>query len=191
MLNFKTLAAVASTAVLTTLASQAAAVTINFEDYTQDTVVTAGSDIGGGLSFTTNIKVQLAGFATNAPATEGYIAFNNTLNDFRGSVTGLFARTVTSLTLGAGDSCCDQDTVTLTGFDGMGNIVDSDTFTSDRAQFLSIAGDGIASFSLSQPNSGGFDNISFDLTAVPVPASLPLLAFGLAGFGWVARRKSA
>jgi len=44
------------------------------------------------------------------------------------------------------------------------------------------------------PNNGGgtgmFDNLSFNSTApVPLPGALPLFASGLAGLGWLSRRK--
>ena len=38
-------------------------------------------------------------------------------------------------------------------------------------------------------NSGAIDNLEFEIAAVPVPASLPLMLAGLAGFGFASRRR--
>ncbi len=61
-------------------------------------------------------------------------------------------------------------------------------------QFTSVTGigwEGVTSlvFDFGQA-SGAIDSIDFSIpTQVPVPASLPLLAFGLGAFGYIARRR--
>ncbi len=52
---------------------------------------------------------------------------------------------------------------------------------------------GVSSVTITGLSGGYFlaDNLEVELSAVPVPASLPLLAAGLAGLGLLRRRKSA
>ena len=169
-------------------AAPAAAVTVDFEEFTQTSTIMAGVDYMG-ITFDQNIQVGQLGFL-DGPATDNYIARGT--QPLGGTVSGTFAGSVSMLTLGAGDVCCDVDNVTLTGFDAMGTLVDSDSFSGAASQYLSISGPGIVSFIIQQ-TSGGFDNITFDLTptsVVPLPASLPLLLAGLCGLALHRRRKS-
>ena len=183
-------------------AAPAAATTIDFEDFAgkptvaqgtffEGVVVAAGEDLGG-LSFDSELRVGQFGFA-DGPATDGFIALktDSIFTPKTYDVVGTFAGTVDSLTLGAGDSGSDLDTVTLRGFDRFGTLVDEDSYTARSSQFLTISGPGIAYFELNTV-SGGFDNIRFDLiAAVPLPASLSLALLGLGGLVALRRRKSA
>ncbi len=166
------------------LSTPALATTVDFEEFTQTTSIAAGTEYMG-ITFDQNIQVGAFGFL-DGPATDGYIARGTA--PLGGTVTGFFSGVVSMLTLGAGDVCCDIDNVTLSGFDINGNLVDSDSFSGAASQFLSIAGTGIASFTIAQ-SSGGFDNLEFDLAPVPLPASLPLLLAGLGGIAVMRRKK--
>lgn len=167
--------------------------TIDFEDFAgkptvaqntffEGVAVAAGTDLGG-LSFDSELRVGQFGFA-DGPATDGFIALktDSIFNPKTYDVVGTFAGTVNSLTLGAGDSGSDLDTVTLRGFDRNGTLIDMDSYTARSSRFLSISGPGIAYFELNTV-SGGFDNISFDLipASVPLPAGLPLILLALGG----------
>ena len=64
------------------------------------------------------------------------------------------------------------------------------TITLDAAELAAINSSG--SFDFTTSGSGdalAFDYFKVDVSAVPVPASLPLLAIGLGGLGFMARRK--
>lgn len=62
-------------------------------------------------------------------------------------------------------------------------------------QFLSftdLSWEGVTSLTFDFGNaSGAIDNISFQVAAVPLPATLPLLLVGFGAFGFAARRKTA
>ncbi|MGB3243609.1 MAG: VPLPA-CTERM sorting domain-containing protein [Sulfitobacter sp.] len=170
------------------VASAAVGNTVDFEAFTETTTIAAGTDYRG-ITFDQNVQVGAFSFL-DGPATDGFIA--RATAPLGGAITGFFSGVVSMLRLGAGDVCCDVDTVTLSGYDGAGNLVDSSTFSAPESQFLTIAGAGIASFRIEQ-SSGGFDNLTFDLQSpseVPLPASLPLMLAGLGGLGIWRRRKS-
>ncbi len=169
------------------MAAPAAAATIDFEEFTQTSTIVAGTEYFG-ITFDQNIQVGQLEFL-DGPATDNYIARGT--SPLGGTVSGTFSGSVNALVLGAGDVCCDVDTVTLSGFDALGNLVDSATFSAPDSQFLSIAGPGIVSFTIAQ-SSGGFDNLQFDLipAPIPLPAALPFMLAGLGGLALFRRRKS-
>ena len=182
-------------------ASGVSAATIDFENFEgQPTVgsgfnegvdVAAGTDLGG-LSFDSDLRIRNQGFL-QGPATTGWVASKRDalFNPRTYDVVGTFTGTVSSLTIGAGDACCDQDTVTLIAYDSIGNIVDQASFTGDDSEFLTVTGTGIKSFFLDVV-SGGFDNITFEpeLSQVPLPAGAPLLLAGLGALAITRRRKA-
>jgi hypothetical protein len=195
-------AALAMSALALATPATAATITIDFENFKRGDRVAAGTDIGGGLTLDRSIGFSDQGFLENAPATEGIVAFAPSPVNFQGDdVGGTFQKAVSFLQIGAGDvQRFDTDVISLTGFDKDGNVVDSAGFRNNTgAEFLTIRGAGIVSFFLDiddvasgqvdQNGSGGFDNISFDVAVVPVPASLPLLGAGLFGLGMLARRR--
>lgn len=174
----------------------AATVTIDFEGFASGDLITAGIDVGGGLSFDRDLRIDATGLLAGPPATSGKVAFAPNVQFAQGDdVVGLFANAVSSLRLGAGDLGFDQDTVILTAYDAFDNIVGTDTFKGASAQFLEVSGPGIRRFFLEFDDvrppvgtgSGGFDNITFEVAAVPVPASLPLIGMSLMAFGVVGR----
>ncbi|MEM9585425.1 MAG: PEP-CTERM sorting domain-containing protein [Pseudomonadota bacterium] len=179
----------------------AAVVNIDFEEFAGQTRIAANQDVGGGLSFDRLIRIEDRGFVNNAPATVGNVAIAPSAANGQGDdIKGIFTQAVDFLRIGVGDSGSDRDIVTLTGFDRNGTVVDTARFDARAAQFLEINGAGITSFfldiddiasgQLDQNGSSGFDNISFNVTPVPLPSSLPLLGFGLFAAGVAARRRA-
>ena len=172
--------------------AMAVPITIDFEGFSGGDIIIAGTDLGGGLTFDKDLRIDESGLLAGPPATTGNVAFAPAPPFFQGDdVTGSFGAAVSNLKIGAGDLGFDPDTVTLTAFDDMMNILGTDSFTSRAAQFLEVNVTGITSFLLEFDDvrppdgtgSGGFDNITFDVVVVPVPPSLSLLLVGLAGLG--------
>jgi hypothetical protein len=67
------------------------------------------------------------------------------------------------------------------------------TFVLTAAQILAINTDGFISLNIDHTGSGdfiAFDYLQANVSPVPVPAALPLLATGLGALGYVARRRS-
>lgn len=106
--------------------------------------------------------------------------------------------TVSLLSFVVGDSGGDLDIFRLRGFDTNGvEIADSGELGSRSAISVSILGTGISSFLLEiadlpfNDGSSVIDNVNFDIevAAVPLPASLPLIGFGLLALGAVGRTR--
>jgi hypothetical protein len=176
--------------------AMSASVVIDFEGYSGGDVIGAGTDVGGGLRFDRLVRIDATGLLAGPPATSGNVAFAPNATFAQGDdVIGRFDNAVSNLRLGAGDLGFDQDSIVLTAFDAAMNIVGTDSFTGASAQFLEVSGSGITSFFLefddvrppAGTGSGGFDNISFTVAAVPVPASFPILLAGLFGLGIMRR----
>lgn len=93
------------------------------------------------------------------------------------------------LSIAAGDAGGDIDSVTLIGYDALDQIVDSDSFTANVGQVLSISGPGITRFEVQQFGAIVFDNIAFEIESetIPEPAAIALFGLCLAGLG-LARR---
>ncbi len=87
------------------------------------------------------------------------------------------------------------DSATITGFDSIGNIVGTLLLSlTDGTSSVSLAAFGnLRSILFDNTASTGagyaYGNISFDPSAVPLPAALPLLLVGLAGLGAVGARR--
>lgn len=177
-----------------------ATINIDFETYSGGDTIVAGTDVGGGLSFDRNLRIDATGLLSGPPATSGKVAFAPNATFAQGDdVVGLFSAAVSSLRLGAGDLGFDRDTVILTAFDSDMNVLGTDRFSNASAQFLEVAATGIRSFFLefddvrppAGTGSGGFDNISFEVAEVSLPASLPVLITGMLGLGYLGRRRKA
>ena len=116
-----------------------------------------------------------------------------------GDIGGMFdGFTVSALSFVVGDSGGDEDFFRLLGFDINGvEIANSGQLSSFSAITVSIFGAGIKSFLLEiddLPNNFGsssIDNVMFDveMSAVPLPASLPLMGFALLVLGAATRRR--
>lgn len=200
---------------LSAAAASAAVVTIDFDtnatgfygpnDGSQ--TYNAGSYQGtgiDGLLFGTPILVQAANSGAG-PGQSGNVGQQATPpfggDPKGGAFGGLFdGFTVSSLSIVVGDSGGDLDIFQLVGYDAGGNVVDdTGDIGSNAATTVSISGSGIASFDLfiadipDNQGSSFFDNIVFDteVGVVPLPATLPMIGFGLLALGALARRRSA
>ncbi len=103
-----------------------------------------------------------------------------------GDISAIFVGTVTSvssISVLAGDSGGDEDTVTLRGFNAMNVLVDEAMFTGSTAQTLSISGAGITHFIILQVNGIAIDDLTFTpesgSSAVPEPSAIVLFGIGL------------
>ncbi|WP_417850155.1 PEP-CTERM sorting domain-containing protein [Thalassoglobus sp.] len=103
-----------------------------------------------------------------------------------GDISAIFVGTVTSvssISVLAGDSGGDEDTVTLRGFNAMNVLVDEAMFTGSTAQTLSISGAGITHFIILQVNGIAIDDLTFtpetESSAVPEPSAIVLFGIGL------------
>lgn len=91
------------------------------------------------------------------------------------------------------------ETVTMTAFDMLGTSlgsVTSGSLTYGIGEAISLSGIGGASYVIWESSSPlaalvGIDNLAFNVPAIPLPAGGVLLASGLAGLGWMRRRKAA
>lgn len=85
-----------------------------------------------------------------------------------------------------------SDPVTWTGFLN-GSMVASDTFNTGQGgthNFVGLTGVDLVTFSVSGTwTDPGFDNLTYEASSVPVPATLALMGLGLAGLGYTRKRK--
>jgi hypothetical protein len=174
------------------MTSSAASVTIDFESFSAPESISAGTDLGG-VSFNENLSVRRITTGDFPPFITNYAV---RLEPFGGSVSGTFtAETVDFISVLAGDTGGDTDTVQLDAFDINGNLVSSDNFTATAGQILSVSGAGITSFALVNVEGGFvFDNFTFNtekIAPIPIPAAAWLLTSGLLGLVGVARRKKS
>lgn len=174
-----------------TFANQAGATVINFDSFADSTILAVGSFDAIGVRFNQKLAVDNGGSGT-LPQSAPNAAINT--DAFGGDITGFFLGPVTAvdfISVYAGDSGGDSDTVTLFGYDALNNLVDSDTFTGLSAQTLSISGAGITRFEIIQSGLIGIDDFTFNATSVPEPGTLALLGMGLAGVAFSKRRFKA
>jgi hypothetical protein len=200
----KLLSAASAVLALSAVSASAVPVLVDFDDPGQTTGVFDPGTSFSGLLFNEDIQVGST-FSAPAPGHTGNYARQFGL-PFGGpptgsSVSGSFdGFTVSSLSFFVGDSGNDLDNFQLVGRDSGGSVIaDTGVLSSQAAITVSIAAAGIATFDLiisdNVPADGGssvFDNIAFDTetAVVPLPATLPLIGFGLAALGLVRRRKS-
>ncbi len=164
-------------------ASSAQAVLIDFESFTAPTTILAGTDVQG-LTFDQDISVSF-GFSL-FPSSTGNQGLAAGFGDFSGS----FSQTVSSLSLAVGDAGGDVDSVILTGFNALDQIVDTDSFTAQVGQILSISGAGITRFEIVQSGGILFDNVTFEFESISVsaPGAVALFSLFLAGIGLTRNR---
>ncbi len=162
------------------------ATVIDFDSYSSGTILAVGTFDALGVHFDQSLIVD-DGSSGGEPGSLPNYAINN--DSFGDDVTGSFFSEISFLSVFAGDSGGDTDTVTLNVYDVFDALVDSDTFTGASAQLLSVSGAGIVRFELIESGSIGFDDFTFTSVAVPEPATLSLFAVGLVGIGFAARRR--
>lgn len=156
----------------------------------EDPFVRVGADPFGLGTILNNIVI----IPENSPANQ-----NDSGNG--GTIEFIFDSVVTFFGLDLVDTGEDDVTVTLYGVDDMVittvmSSLDLDTPNGgpSRVGFLAMNGmAGIANVARVVvdfgTNSGGLDNLVYDVEEIPVPAALPLLLTGLGGLGWASRRR--
>jgi len=87
-------------------------------------------------------------------------------------------------------------TWTLRGYSSDGNLIDSLVIaaihSNNNGEYYGITGSGISYGILSTSDPMDYillDNITYNVAVIPVPAALPLFLTGLAGLGFLARRR--
>lgn len=171
-----------------------AQVTIDFDSFATNATIPVGTFDAQGVRFDQVLQVSVPGTlpssAPNAAASAAPLG---------GNITGFFlgpVTSVTSISVFAGDTGGDTDTVTLNGFDAANVLVDTATFTGISAQTLAISGAGIVRFEILQVGLIGIDDFQFTPTggasaAAPEPGTLALLAGGIIpAVGMIRRRRS-
>lgn len=77
-------------------------------------------------------------------------------------------------------------------YDGFGHLI-IETFTFSGAGVMALLNDGSATVSFTPSSTDGwsidYSELTLNMSAIPVPASLPLLGGALLFGGWVARRR--
>ncbi len=100
--------------------------------------------------------------------------------------------TISNMLLGAGE--------TITGITTLSENLMDPTYSFSGSPLISVGGNSVSflwDFSGAGDaadfrfNDGGVSTYQLTIAAVPLPATLPLLAFGLGGLAWVRRRKAA
>jgi hypothetical protein len=107
------------------------------------------------------------------PSSAPNVAYSSNF-DISGSFVGP-VKSVSFISVFAGDSGGDVDTVTLRGYDTANNLVASDTFTATSAQTLQISGSGITRFEIIQIGAIAIDDFTFlPETQIPEPSTFAL-----------------
>ena len=192
---------ITSLTALTLSAGSALAATIDFEAQAGFYDASTPSSEFSGLVFDRDIQVLAGSSIAVGPGQSGQVAraatppFGSVPR--AGDIGGMFdGFTVSALSFVVGDSGGDLDIFRLLGFDINGvEIANSGQLSSNSAITVSIFGVGIKSFLLEisylpdNDGSSSIDNINFEMTAVPLPASLPLMSFALVFLGAATRRR--
>lgn len=161
--------------------SQAATVTLNFDEFDIDEIIIVPGDTFSNLGIIFNGDLEI--IPGDLPGDPVLPSSNPNAaaaaSPSGGDITGFFIQEVDFISVFAGDAGFDVDTVSLLGFDVFDNLVASDTFTGLAAQPLSISGPGIVRFEINQIGRIGFDDLTFNTTSVPEPSTiLALLTIG-------------
>lgn len=187
----------------TLAAGSGLAATVDFEAQSGFYDTSTPSSVFSGIVFDRDIQVLAGSSVAAGPGQSGQVARAATppfgANPRGGNIGGMFdGFTVSLLSFVVGDSGGDLDIFRLRGFDTNGvEIADSGELGSRSAISVSILGTGISSFLLEiadlpfNDGSSVIDNVNFDIevAAVPLPASLPLIGFGLLALGAVGRTR--
>ena len=187
---------VAVAASLALAAFGAQAVTFDFESETAGVKGPSFSMVSGGLGVTItrigggDVSVTSSVF----PAGWGQNALSPFANTSAGAFLLTFSSAISAISVDVGDfQPSDADVFSLTA--GSGSTSGSQGGTTGFPVFSTLSLSGVNSFtavlsggSASFPESVFWDNIQ--VTAVPEPGTMAMLALGLAGLGVVARRRN-
>lgn len=175
----------AAAILLSVTAGTAAAAVLDLTTATNDGTTLTMPD--AAITAGTGTTLQVGDFIANAVCPLGSLGCN-------GSMTLAFDFDVSNVAFdfGFGDP---GDSATITGFDSIGNVVGTLLLSlTGGTDVASLAAFGtLRSILFDNTAASGFGyaygNISFDPSAVPLPAALPLLLGGLAGLGALGARR--
>jgi PEP-CTERM motif-containing protein len=137
---------------------------------------------------------------TPGPPISGHNLLSYFTNPGAGSFQATFAGGASSVSIGMGDFNADDDEGHLRAYDAANNLLDIDSIfvaapTFGGGTMTVSSSTAIARVEWNETGSIAgavyWDNLTYEVAAVPEPATYALMALGLAFTGFVARRRRA